>query len=93
LNSGIQGSGLGLTLSQQIARAHNGDVTYQRRSGGGSIFTLRLPLAGNDANTADIDRDKAGKEPHGASSQPADSVVSSVAQNSREKAERAGVVL
>lgn len=45
LNSGIQGSGLGLTLSQQIAQAHHGDVTYQPRPGGGSIFTLRLPLA------------------------------------------------
>ena len=46
LNSGIQGSGLGLTLSQQIARAHQGDVTYRQRPGGGSIFTLRLPLSG-----------------------------------------------
>ena len=43
LSSGIQGSGLGLTLARQIARAHGGDVTYQRRPGGGSCFTLRLP--------------------------------------------------
>ena len=45
LSSGIQGSGLGLTLARQIARAHQGDVAYQPRSGGGSCFTLRLPLA------------------------------------------------
>ena len=43
LGSGIQGSGLGLTLARQIARAHGGDVTYSRREGGGSCFTLRLP--------------------------------------------------
>lgn len=44
LSSGIQGSGLGLTLARQIARAHGGDVTFQPREGGGSIFTLRLPV-------------------------------------------------
>jgi signal transduction histidine kinase len=44
LNSGIQGSGLGLTLSRQIARAHYGDVLYKPRVGGGSIFVLHLPI-------------------------------------------------
>ncbi|MFO1515276.1 MAG: HAMP domain-containing sensor histidine kinase [Verrucomicrobiota bacterium] len=44
LSSGIQGSGLGLTLARQIARAHGGDVVYQPRDGGGSCFTLCLPL-------------------------------------------------
>jgi signal transduction histidine kinase len=43
LNSGIQGSGLGLTLSRQIARAHFGDVLYKAREDGGSIFIVRLP--------------------------------------------------
>jgi signal transduction histidine kinase len=46
LNSGIQGSGLGLTLSRQIARAHGGDVLYRARDGGGSVFTVRLPAGG-----------------------------------------------
>jgi len=44
LNSGIQGSGLGLTLARQIARVHGGDVIYEPREGGGSCFTLRVPL-------------------------------------------------
>ncbi|MEW6304310.1 MAG: HAMP domain-containing sensor histidine kinase [Verrucomicrobiota bacterium] len=44
LSSGIQGSGLGLTLARKIARAHGGDVIYQARDGGGSCFILRLPL-------------------------------------------------
>lgn len=45
LSSGIQGSGLGLTLARQIARAHGGDLVYEPRDGGGSCFNLRLPLA------------------------------------------------
>ena len=44
LSSGVPGSGLGLTLARQIARAHGGDVGYEPRAGGGSCFTLRLPL-------------------------------------------------
>jgi signal transduction histidine kinase len=43
LASGIQGSGLGLTIARQIARAHSGDVFYEPREGGGSCFILRLP--------------------------------------------------
>ena len=44
LASGISGSGLGLTLARNIARAHRGDVTYAARDGGGSCFRLRVPL-------------------------------------------------
>jgi signal transduction histidine kinase len=44
LGSGVQGSGLGLTIARQIARAHGGDVVYEPREGGGSCFVLRLPL-------------------------------------------------
>ena len=43
LTGGIPGSGLGLTLARQIARAHGGDVRCDPRSGGGSVFTLSLP--------------------------------------------------
>jgi signal transduction histidine kinase len=45
LSSGIQGSGLGLTLAQRLAREHGGEIRYAPRPGGGSNFTLRLPLA------------------------------------------------
>lgn len=44
LSSGVQGSGLGLTIARQIARAHGGDIVYEPRDGGGSCFILRLPL-------------------------------------------------
>jgi signal transduction histidine kinase len=44
LSSGIPGSGLGLTLARRMARAHRGDITYTPRAGGGSCFTLTIPL-------------------------------------------------
>jgi signal transduction histidine kinase len=49
LASGVQGSGLGLTLARQIARAHGGDVTWEARDGGGSCFTITLPKETRDA--------------------------------------------
>lgn len=39
----VRGSGLGLTIVKQIASAHGGSVTVDRRRDGGAIFTLRLP--------------------------------------------------
>jgi two-component system sensor histidine kinase SenX3 len=46
------GFGLGLSLSQVIARAHGGDVRYAGRREGMNVFVLRLPratlLAGED---------------------------------------------
>jgi signal transduction histidine kinase len=44
LTNNVPGSGLGLTLARQIARGHGGEVSYEPREGGGSCFTLRLPL-------------------------------------------------
>jgi signal transduction histidine kinase len=44
LSSGVQGSGLGLTLARQIVRAHQGELRYERRDGGGSCFVVSLPL-------------------------------------------------
>ena len=45
LSSGIQGSGLGLTLAQRLAQEHGGEIIYQAREGGGSNFTLRAVRA------------------------------------------------
>lgn len=48
LSSGIEGSGLGLTLARQIAREHGGDVIYRPRDGGGSCFAMTVPVRNGD---------------------------------------------
>jgi signal transduction histidine kinase len=47
LSAARSGAGLGLSIARSIARAHGGDVTYAPRAGGGSSFTLSLPLSGD----------------------------------------------
>jgi len=45
-NSGrVRGAGLGLSIVQQIARAHGGSVDVDRRRRTGAAFTLHLPAA------------------------------------------------
>ena len=45
LTAKTQGTGLGLTIAQRIARDHNGEVRYFPREGGGSLFQIQLPRA------------------------------------------------
>ena len=42
--SGVDGSGIGLALCRHIAARHGGSIRYETRKGGGSVFTLELPL-------------------------------------------------
>ena len=42
-----RGTGLGLTLSRQLARLLDGDLTVRSTMGQGAAFTLRLPFDGN----------------------------------------------
>ena len=37
------GSGLGLTIAREIARAHQGEITVESSEGSGSCFTVTLP--------------------------------------------------
>ncbi|WP_245769234.1 sensor histidine kinase [Streptomyces indicus] len=39
----LPGSGLGLAMARQIARAHGAELTAGRAPGGGALFTLALP--------------------------------------------------
>lgn len=41
---GTRGSGLGLYISKAIAEDHKGEVSYRPARGGGSAFSLRIPL-------------------------------------------------
>jgi two-component system sensor histidine kinase KdpD len=43
-----RGTGLGLAIARRVAEAQGGSVEYQRREGGGSVFTLRLPATDLD---------------------------------------------
>ena len=40
-----RGTGLGLAVSQAIARSHGGEIAAGASAGGGARFTLRLPRA------------------------------------------------
>jgi signal transduction histidine kinase len=40
-----QGAGLGLAIVAEIAKAHNGSIKVADRDGGGSVFSLFIPLA------------------------------------------------
>jgi signal transduction histidine kinase len=40
----VQGTGLGLWLSREIARMHDGDLTVKSSAGTGSTFVLKVPL-------------------------------------------------
>jgi two-component system sensor histidine kinase BaeS len=39
------GTGIGLSLAREIARAHGGSIEIESTPGAGSVFVVRLPLA------------------------------------------------
>ena len=51
-----QGTGLGLSISYGIVESHGGHLSCAPAEGGGSVFTIRLPLSGGGAAAADTVR-------------------------------------
>jgi PAS domain S-box-containing protein len=44
--AGVSGSGPDLLIARELAQVHGGDVRYTARPGGGSVYTVTLPIAG-----------------------------------------------
>lgn len=44
LTARTRGAGLGLTIARAIVRDHGGEISCAPRRGGGTVFTVRLPL-------------------------------------------------
>jgi signal transduction histidine kinase len=44
---GVEGTGLGLYVASQVVARHGGTIAVESAPGAGSVFTIRLPLAGS----------------------------------------------
>jgi len=55
LTRSVKGSGLGLTLVQQIVEAHNGTVYVESEVGQGSTFSITLPVSRDQGDAEDSD--------------------------------------
>lgn len=44
LTTRVKGTGLGLPIARAIVREHGGEVIYQPREGGGSCFSITMPV-------------------------------------------------
>ena len=61
INSTETGSGIGLLLTRNLVKIHNGNIAYESVEGIGSVFTITFPLGKkhyNKKNTTFIEADK-----------------------------------
>ena len=61
----FQGAGLGLSISKQLAKAMDGEITVVSTIGQGSVFTLSLPVEVTAWRQDDAPVDEATDSPHG----------------------------
>ena len=57
------GAGLGLAIAKWAVEANRGELTYERATGGGSSFRIRLPNLSGLAATSEV-QDKTAPSPH-----------------------------
>jgi signal transduction histidine kinase len=51
LTRAAEGSGIGLSMAQELVRLHGGNITVESRVGEGSVFGISLPVGGEQAGT------------------------------------------
>ena len=44
-SSSVRGTGIGLAVCDEIVALHNGELTLENADGGGTLVTIRLPIA------------------------------------------------
>ncbi|MEE1927901.1 HAMP domain-containing sensor histidine kinase [Streptomyces sp. TRM 70351] len=66
-----EGSGLGLSIAQENAQIHGGGITARNASGGGAVFTLRLPMGTGGPAGGEEDEADACEVPSGGSARAA----------------------
>jgi signal transduction histidine kinase/ligand-binding sensor domain-containing protein/DNA-binding response OmpR family regulator len=49
-----QGSGIGLAITKEFVKLHQGEITVESEENEGSCFTVRLPLINNNKNSVDM---------------------------------------
>jgi signal transduction histidine kinase/CheY-like chemotaxis protein len=79
----FQGTGLGLVLTQHLARLHGGEVTFTSTFGQGSQFTLLMPPLPPQASAANFDLEPAKSQRLPSPQRPTSQRLTTVADRNR----------
>jgi signal transduction histidine kinase/ligand-binding sensor domain-containing protein/AraC-like DNA-binding protein len=59
-NLKVKGSGIGLSLTRELVKAHHGSISVESEIGKGSIFTVRIPVNPDVYNVSEITEQASG---------------------------------